>query len=80
MAPILNSFFVMPIQKVEHAGYTRYILQRNPQRYDSEGDELDDDDADSDADAAAAEENPFSEIALERQSSRIPQTCSGFGS
>ncbi|OXV10332.1 hypothetical protein Egran_01908 [Elaphomyces granulatus] len=53
-------------EKVEHAGYTRYILQRNPQRYDSEGDELDDDDADSDADAAAAEENPFSEIALER--------------
>lgn len=36
-------------------------------RYDSEGDELDDDDEDSEADAAAAEENPFSEIALERK-------------
>jgi hypothetical protein len=34
-------------------------------RYDSEGDELDEDDEDSEADAAAAEENPFSEIALE---------------
>ncbi|KAF7158111.1 hypothetical protein CNMCM6106_004433 [Aspergillus hiratsukae] len=52
-------------QKIEHAGYTRYILQRNPVRYDSEGDELDEDDEDSEADAAAAEENPFSEIALE---------------
>ncbi|RHZ66167.1 hypothetical protein CDV55_105539 [Aspergillus turcosus] len=52
-------------QKIEHAGYTRYILQRNPARYDSEGDELDEDDEDSEADAAAAEENPFSEIALE---------------
>ncbi|RAL09296.1 RXT2 domain-containing protein [Aspergillus homomorphus CBS 101889] len=52
-------------QKIEHGGFTRYILQRNPVRYDSEGDELDDDDEDSEADAAAAEENPFSEIALE---------------
>ncbi|PLB44046.1 hypothetical protein P170DRAFT_418621 [Aspergillus steynii IBT 23096] len=52
-------------QKIEHAGYTRYILQPNPIRYDSEGDELDEDDEDSEADAIAAEENPFSEIALE---------------
>ncbi|PWY81792.1 hypothetical protein BO70DRAFT_352874 [Aspergillus heteromorphus CBS 117.55] len=52
-------------QKIDHAGYTRYILQPNPVRYDSEGDELDEDDEDSEADAAAAEENPFSEIALE---------------
>ncbi|KAL4789883.1 RXT2-like protein [Aspergillus venezuelensis] len=52
-------------QKVDHAGYTRYVLNHNPVRYDSEGDELDDDDEDSEADAAMAEENPFSEIALE---------------
>ncbi|KAL4785093.1 RXT2-like protein [Aspergillus varians] len=52
-------------QKIEHAGYTRYIIHRNPVRYDSEGDELDDDDEDSEADAAVAEENPFSDIALE---------------
>ncbi|KAL6236401.1 hypothetical protein BDW75DRAFT_229466 [Aspergillus navahoensis] len=54
-----------PYLKIEHAGYTRYILHHNPIRYDSEGDELDDDDEDSEADAAAAEQNPFSEIALE---------------
>ncbi|KAJ5660789.1 uncharacterized protein N7484_000161, partial [Penicillium longicatenatum] len=52
-------------EKVEHAGYTRHILQRNPIRYDSEGDELDEEDEDSEADTAAAEENPFSGIALE---------------
>ncbi|KAF9887453.1 hypothetical protein FE257_010170 [Aspergillus nanangensis] len=52
-------------QKIEHAGFTRFILQPNPVRYDSEGDELDEEDEDSEADAAAAEENPFSEIALE---------------
>jgi hypothetical protein len=40
-------------------------LQRNPIRYDSEGEELDEEDEDSEADAAAAEENPFSGIALE---------------
>ena len=60
-------FLLLP-QKIEHAGYKRYILQRNPIRYDSEGDELDEDDEDIEADAAAAEENPFSEIALESRS------------
>lgn len=53
-------------QKVDHAGYTRHIIQPNPVRYDSEGDELDEDDEDSEADAAVAEENPFSDIAVER--------------
>ncbi|KAJ5909084.1 hypothetical protein N7495_001766 [Penicillium taxi] len=52
-------------EKVEHAGYKRCILQRNPIRYDSEGEELDEEEEDSEADAAAAEENPFSGIALE---------------
>ncbi|KAJ5714293.1 uncharacterized protein N7483_011474 [Penicillium malachiteum] len=52
-------------EKIEHAGYTRHILQRNPIRYDSEGEELDEEDEDSEADTAAAEENPFSGIALE---------------
>ncbi|KAJ5809140.1 uncharacterized protein N7503_001358 [Penicillium pulvis] len=52
-------------EKIEHAGYARHILQRNPIRYDSEGDELDEEDEDSEADTAAAEENPFSGIALE---------------
>lgn len=40
-------------------------MQRNPIRYDSEGEELDEEDEDSEADAVAAEENPFSGIALE---------------
>ncbi|KAJ5379566.1 hypothetical protein N7509_012685 [Penicillium cosmopolitanum] len=52
-------------EKIDHAGYTRYILHRNPIRYDSEGDELEEEDEDSEADAAAAEENPFSGITLE---------------
>ncbi|KAF7712231.1 Uncharacterized protein PECH_003820 [Penicillium ucsense] len=52
-------------EKIEHAGYTRHILRRNPIRYDSEGEELDEEDEDSEADAAAAEDNPFSGIALE---------------
>lgn len=42
-------------------------MQRNPIRYDSEGEELDEEDEDSEADAAAAEENPFSGIALESE-------------
>ncbi|GCB22343.1 hypothetical protein AAWM_05228 [Aspergillus awamori] len=63
-AAIESSLFLGAL-KIEHAGYTRYILQPNPVRYDSEGDELDEDDEDSEADAAAAAENPFSEIALE---------------
>ncbi|KAK2760921.1 hypothetical protein FQN54_002163 [Arachnomyces sp. PD_36] len=53
-------------EKIEHAGYSRYILKRNPPRYDSDGDELDDDDADEAADAATAEENPFSGVVLEK--------------
>lgn len=52
-------------QKINHAGYSRYILKRNPPRYDSEGDELDDDDVDEEADAAAAEENPFSDVKID---------------
>ncbi|EEP80892.1 predicted protein [Uncinocarpus reesii 1704] len=52
-------------KKVDHAGYARRILQYNPVRYDSEGDELDDDDSDATADAEAAEENPYSGISLE---------------
>lgn len=52
-------------QKVEHAGYRRSIIKRNPRRYDEDGEELDDDDDDSQADAEAASQNPYSEIKLE---------------
>ncbi|KAL1957870.1 hypothetical protein VTO42DRAFT_5435 [Malbranchea cinnamomea] len=52
-------------KRTEHAGYTRDILEYNPPRYDSEGDELDFDDSDATADADAAEENPYSEVLIQ---------------
>jgi hypothetical protein len=65
-------------QKVDHAGYTRYILRRNSPRYDSEGDEVDDEDADSAADPSLADENPFSDIALERECIFAPKPGLNF--
>lgn len=50
---------------IEHAGYRRNILRRNPKRYDEDGEELEDEDEDEEADARAAEENPYAEIQLE---------------
>ncbi|KIX95365.1 uncharacterized protein Z520_08882 [Fonsecaea multimorphosa CBS 102226] len=52
-------------QKIEHAGYTRYILQRNPRRYNEFGDELEDSESDAEADADAEEENAYAGIRLE---------------
>ncbi|KAJ9606603.1 hypothetical protein H2200_008611 [Cladophialophora chaetospira] len=52
-------------QKIEHAGYTRYILQHNPIRTNEDGDELEDDESDAEADADAEEENPYAGIRLE---------------
>lgn len=52
-------------QMIEHAGYRRNILRRNPKRYDANGEELEDDDEDEEADAQAAEENPYAGIQLE---------------
>lgn len=57
-------------QKIDHAGYERYIISRNPKRYDDYGDELEADEEDERADAEAAEENPYSEIKLEGK--RLP--------
>lgn len=53
------------IQKIVHAGHHRYVVRRNPKRYDEFGDELEDDEEDAQADAAAAESNPYSDIKLE---------------
>ncbi|KAL9135994.1 MAG: hypothetical protein Q9175_002792 [Cornicularia normoerica] len=50
---------------IEHAGYRRNILRRNPKRYDEDGEELEDEDEDEEADTRAAEENPYAEIQLE---------------
>jgi hypothetical protein len=62
-----NSFY-LSLQRSEHAGYVRNILEYNPPRYDSEGDELDFDDSDATADAEAAEINPYSGIVLTGES------------
>ena len=60
-------------QNIEHAGYHRDILRRNPKRYDEDGDELSDDFTDEEADARAAEDNPYAEVRLEgEQSARNP--------
>lgn len=65
-------------QKIDHAGYTRYILHRNPPRYDSEGEEIDgDEEPDTEAEAEAAEDNPFAGIALERTSHSISTSLRG---
>ena len=52
-------------QKIEHAGFTRYILERNPRRYNSYGDELDDSESDAEADADAADENAYRGVRIE---------------
>jgi hypothetical protein len=52
-------------KKIEHAGYTRFILERNPRRYNEYGDELDDSESDQEADEDAADENAYAGIRLE---------------
>ena len=52
-------------QPIEHAGYQRNIVARNPQRYNMNGDELDDSESDPEADANAREENPYGEVRIE---------------
>lgn len=54
-------------QRIEHAGYHRYILQRNPPRYDADGDivEVDDEYEEEEDDIEPVEENPYGDIQLE---------------
>ncbi|KAK5956039.1 hypothetical protein OHC33_002612 [Knufia fluminis] len=52
-------------ERVNHAGYNRDILTRNPRRYNEYGDELEDSESDPEADADAEEENPYGEVKLE---------------
>ncbi|KIW52392.1 hypothetical protein PV05_08032 [Exophiala xenobiotica] len=52
-------------EKIEHAGYSRYILDRNPKRYNEYGDELEASESDTEADADAEDENPYAGIRLE---------------
>ena len=57
-------------QTIEHAGYRRNILRRNPKRYDEDGEELEEEDEDEEADARAAEENPYADIKIESKETR----------
>ena len=57
-------------QTIEHAGYRRNILRRNPKRYDEDGEELEDEDEDEEADARAAEENPYADVKIESKDIR----------
>ena len=57
-------------QTIEHAGYRRNILRRNPKRYDEDGEELEDEDEDEEADARAAEENPYADVKIESKEIR----------
>jgi hypothetical protein len=56
-----------PLQRIEHAGYKRYILQRNPPRFDPDGDIVEpDDEYEDEDDLEAVQENPYSDIHIER--------------
>lgn len=57
------------VQQINHAGYKRHILQRNPPRFDPDGDIVENDDEYEDEDdLEAVEENPYAGIQIERQS------------
>jgi len=55
-------------QRIEHASYERYIVRRNPRRYDELGYELDPEEEDERADMEAAERNPYSGV-------KVQSTC-----
>jgi hypothetical protein len=55
------------IQRIEHAGYKRDILQHNPPRFDPDGDIVEPaDEYDDEDDLEAVEENPYANIHIER--------------
>jgi hypothetical protein len=55
-------------QKIEHAGYYRYILRRNPPRYDPDGDIVEyGDEYEDEEDLTTIEENPYADIHLESE-------------
>lgn len=56
-------------QAIDHAGFSRNIVFRNPPRYDEEGMELDSDEDDKQADADAAERNPYHGVEIKGKSS-----------
>ncbi|ORY13457.1 RXT2-like protein [Clohesyomyces aquaticus] len=53
-------------KRIDHAGYHRYILQRNPPRFDPDGDIVEPgDEYDDEDDLSTVEENPYADIRLE---------------
>ncbi|GAB7338546.1 hypothetical protein MBLNU457_5294t1 [Dothideomycetes sp. NU457] len=52
-------------QKVDHAGYHRYVIHRNPPRYDEDGDLVDEDDEEEEMIGSPIEDNPFEETKLD---------------
>jgi hypothetical protein len=65
-APASATMDTKPLQRIDHAGYKRYILQRNPPRFDPDGDIVEpDDEYDDEDDLEAVQENPYSDIQIE---------------
>ncbi|KAF2495877.1 hypothetical protein BU16DRAFT_526427 [Lophium mytilinum] len=53
-------------KRIEHAGYHRYILHRNPPRFDPDGDIVEyGDEYEDEEDLTTIEENPYADIHLE---------------
>jgi hypothetical protein len=52
----------MLFQRIDHAGFSRHILKRNPARYNSWGDELEDSESDPEADADVHETDAYADV------------------
>ncbi|KAF2274520.1 uncharacterized protein EI97DRAFT_101281 [Westerdykella ornata] len=53
-------------KRIVHAGYQRYILQRNPPKYDPDGDVVEPgDEYEDESELSSVEENPYADIRLE---------------
>ena len=66
------------IQKIDHAGYQRYIIHQNPPKIDEDGDLVEDDDEDGEGVGSPAEENPFQETKLECTSAAMRRSISAI--
>ncbi|KAL1624413.1 hypothetical protein SLS56_007817 [Neofusicoccum ribis] len=60
-----NGRFIYKKPKIEHAGYRRHIIARNPPLIDEDGDEIEEVDDDESVDGSVAEDNPYGDIRLE---------------
>lgn len=67
-AAIIIKHILIPDKKVEHAGFYRDIISRNPPLIDEDGYEVDSEDDDERAQAAsaaAAEFDPYADVKIE---------------